>query len=156
MYSCGLLNKQLIQVNREINEKMVLLPEYGSGTLEMALRLNLSRPGSALINRVWQKGPYNGSKAFKEDWQLLPWSLGTLSCHVRSPAMVRSPCWKEAQAMRREEVGGRGSISLQLLQLPGITVISNEASDPLENRQIGTSLVVQWLRVRLPVQGTWL
>lgn len=143
MYSCGLLNKQLIHVNREINEKMVLLPEYGSGTLEMALRLNLSRPGSALTNRVWEKGPYNGSKSFKEDWQLLPWSLGTLSCHVRSPAMVKSPCWKEAQASNIDVWGGGRRGSVQLFQLPGIIVISNEASDPLENRQIGTSLVVQ-------------
>ena len=81
-------NKQQQQkhVNREINEKMVLLPEYGSGTLEMALCLNLSRLGSALTNSVRQKGPYNGSKSFKEDWQLLPWSLGTLSCHVCYPA----------------------------------------------------------------------
>lgn len=154
MYSCSLLNKQLIHVNREINEKMVLLPEYGSGTLEMALHSNLSRPGSALTNRVWEKRPYNGSKSFKEDWQLLPWSLGTLSCHVRSPAMVRSPCWKESQASNTDVWGGGrwGSVSLQLIsqpptelefQLPGITVSSNEASDPLENRQIGTSLVVQ-------------
>ena len=111
---------------------MVLLPEYGSGTLEMALHLNLSRPGSALTNRVWEKRPYNGSKSFKEDWQLLPWSLGTLSCHVRSPTMVRSPCWKEAQASNIDVWGGGrwGSVSLQLFQLPGITVISNESSDP--------------------------
>lgn len=102
--------------------------------------LKLSWPVSALINRVWQKASYNGPKSFQVDWQLLPPSLGTLSCHVRSPTSVRLPRWREAQVRHIEVSKHREreacpSASLQLLQLPAITAMSAEARDPVEQRR---------------------
>ena len=48
----------------------------------------------------------------------------------------------------------RGLETLYLTLLPDAAVWTPDSKSIIEKR-IGTSLVVQWLRIRLPMQGTW-